>query len=668
MLFKLAFRNVKRQWSNYLIYFITVSLTVAIVFALDNIIFGDALRELFDNTEYLDRSFIEGIKSALFVLIAVLIVIIAFVLGYATSFLLRKRKKEFGLYLTLGMTKGNVLTIFAGEMTVTFLLSLGFGVLIGLGVFQFTFFILSNFLEIPYEAASYSSDGTIVTVIIVGAIFLFSSVVSLFYLGYAKIARLLQAEQTVEKTVKHPFRWFVVALISLAVLIASVCSVTALFDDLTDTRFPSALTYGIAVCFLSVVLFLFALSKSLIPFLLSKKRFSARNIRTFTLRQLSAKLTGNSVMAGILAVLLSVVIIGSNVFLSVFRSFEMDDKIKQPYDATLLYDEETPLGVPEGLNRYGTVETYYAARIYQSYDLASENRSLLTTLQHGDMYGTSCITESDYNGLRALLGYRPISLNGGFFLHFQYANPNVISHVSKLDLSRAELKIEQNRYSYSGFFDCRVELINGSYRSDLYFVIPDDVPEKASPSLSFQQTVMPVVYRDHTFDKDGLLQFRQELVAAGYYTDIRISGSFRSYMLMIAAPWLLIDLFLSATFLLLSVAILALKVLTGISEEKERYKTLWKLGASEGMLGRSLFLQIFFYFFFPLGVPLFLNIPLSSVCSILALQQGIYLSALDLFGQLMSVTGLILAIYIPYFLVCFFTAKRDVGKLLTRSF
>lgn len=666
MLFKLAFRNVKRQWRNYLIYFITVSLTIALIFALDNMIFGDSFKSLGDDfSDEFSAVWTVGLKSMLAVLLIVLSITTAFVLGYATSFLLRRRKKEFGLYLSMGMTRKNIIAIFSGEMTVTFLLSLGFGLLIGLGVFQVAFLILSNFLEISYQPAGYSLQGTIATVVIVGVIFLISSLFSLLYLRYVKIGALLQAEQIVEQTPKHPARWFVVSIVSLAVLIASLCFVVALFDNIKDTRFPKVLTYGIAVLFLSLVLFLFSLSKSLIPALLSRKRFAAKNIRTFTLRQISAKLTANSVMAGILAVLLSVVIIGSNVFAAIFGSFQRNEVISQPYSVTIEYRHDTPTDVMGDLNAFGELEGTCLVPFYTSYAIASENHPLMSKFAHNSDTVGCVVTESGFRDACGLLGYRPPALNGGFLLLFQNANPNLLSQVKKMKLKDEELKIGKTVYSCSGYFSSPVEMINGGYASNLLFVLPDDAPE-ILPDLTRMSVLQPVVYRNHEYDEEAMQEIRGDINNGGsnYYMDVRPRNSFHSTMLEIAAPFFLLDLFLSATFLLLSMAILALKVLTGISEERERFRTLWKLGASERSLNWSLFLQIFFYFFLPFGVPLFLNIPLSYVCSALSLVNGVFLYGVDLFGQLMTVTGLILSVYIPYFLVCYFLAKRDVEKSL----
>ena len=96
MLSKLALRNVKRQVGNYLIYFMTVVFTVAMLFSVSNIIFSENLMKFATSKE---------IRGALICVVVFICTIVAFVLSYATSFMLKLRKREFGTYLTLGMTR-----------------------------------------------------------------------------------------------------------------------------------------------------------------------------------------------------------------------------------------------------------------------------------------------------------------------------------------------------------------------------------------------------------------------------------------------------------------------------------------------------------------------------------------------------------------------------------
>ena len=124
MFAKLAFRNVKRQLGNYLIYFITVSLTIALMFSFNSVIF---------EKELLARaSVLENMRTVLILITVAISIIVAFVLGYATSYMLKLRKREFGTYLTLGMTRGNVTCVYLFESVLLCAVSLVIGILLGL--------------------------------------------------------------------------------------------------------------------------------------------------------------------------------------------------------------------------------------------------------------------------------------------------------------------------------------------------------------------------------------------------------------------------------------------------------------------------------------------------------------------------------------------------------
>lgn len=128
MLGKLAVRNVRRQIGNYLIYFITVSLTVALMFAFNSVVYSPQLQQAADAMDEL--------KTGLTAITVFISLIVAFVLGYATSFMLRLRKREFGTYLTLGMTRRNILALFVLETLILGARRLAAGIVLGLFVYQ----------------------------------------------------------------------------------------------------------------------------------------------------------------------------------------------------------------------------------------------------------------------------------------------------------------------------------------------------------------------------------------------------------------------------------------------------------------------------------------------------------------------------------------------------
>ena len=306
MFAKLAFRNVKRQIGNYLIYFITVSLTVALMFAVNSAIFS---KELLERARTISE-----LKSGLISITVLVSLIVAFVLGYATSFMLKLRKREFGTYLTLGMTRRNILSVFVLESMILCAASLATGLLLGLLFYQGLMAIVTNLMETEYTFAAYSLKGLLLTVGLVCVVFVLSSLTSALYLKRVSVYNLLHDDKKVEKKIKFPALWLAVTLLSLAALTAC-CILFSHEVDRTMTGNGSGDVMFVALAGLaaSIILLHVGAAKSIVNLLLKNGLFKSRGTNAFTLRQLSGKLSANAVMAGALAFLIAFAVIGANV-------------------------------------------------------------------------------------------------------------------------------------------------------------------------------------------------------------------------------------------------------------------------------------------------------------------------------------------------------------------
>ncbi len=189
MFFRMAVRNVKRQVGNYLIYFMTVAFTVALLFAVDNVIFGEQVAGYMASSKETAQDFQYGLGIG----VAFICMIVAFVLGYATLFMLKLRKREFGTYLTMGMTRRNVLSLFILETMVICMLALGLGIVLGLFIYQGLMAVIMHLMEMEFAFSAYSPRGLVFTVVLVVWVFLLASVTSAFYLRRVRIYDLIHA-------------------------------------------------------------------------------------------------------------------------------------------------------------------------------------------------------------------------------------------------------------------------------------------------------------------------------------------------------------------------------------------------------------------------------------------------------------------------------------------
>ncbi len=669
LLFKLAFRNVRRQIGGYLIYFVTVALTVSLLFSLAGLMFSETVFMF-------SASFKTETMAVCAFLAVVLTVVSALVLGYGCAFLLRRRKKEFGMYLTLGMTRGNIIAVFVGEMFFTFLFSLAAGLGLGMIVYQVIVAGIASFLQTDFTLGDYSAGGFALTVVLVGVVFLLTALVSLFYLRFEKIGKLLRGENTAEKSVKNPRLWLYVMLVSLVALVLSLIVVVSTSIDRPDVF---TIIGGSAVAFLAIVFTYVGALKCGIYYLLKNKNFSGRGTRTFTLRQLSGRMSADSVLFGVIAVLLSVVVAGGNVFMTAFGTQAAAERLHNPFTVSVEcpYDETGELtdDLPLWMEEFGTVEE---SRLFTVFEL--EDYSVCRYIGGYSANNDCVIRESDYLALAAMAGEKATPTNGGYVILCNGTSVSEQDEVRRAGFENFSFVCGGETLSFTAVSSGRAALVVGL--SPRYFVVvPDRVADalEASGEYWSASTRCAVNYEGDAFDErqmttffseknreDAYQEFLQMYYSSTFFTT-DVANSFYSYLLEMAAPWLMIVLFVTLAFALLSMAVLALKSLAAVAEDKRRYRLLYLAGASERQTLFSLTVQIALYFFLPFAVPVLLSVPVSFICMGLNNVMGGALTNLQIVGYAAMFSGVLLLFYALYCAVTCLVARLDVKRALRAS-
>lgn len=639
MLFKLAFRNVRRQLGNYLIYFITVTVTVALIFAVNNMILSDVMEEL-------KKYYFSGTQSILIVLSCIVCIIVAVVLSYVSAFLLRRRKKEFGLYLTMGMTRGNILAIFAGETLVTFALSLGAGLLLGMLVYQGLMAVFISFMGMDYVVGNYPASSFLMTVGMVVVMFAVSSAASLGYLRFAKISKLLNGDRTFEKSSKYPVVWIGVTVAGIALLAVSIVMFTNWLDSPDFfNRIPEVASIAVMFIF-SVVIVPAGIAKSVVP-LCIKYRVGTKGTGIFTLRQLSGRLNGNAALAGVLSLLLVIAVITPNVVMTQNATVEAGLDDRYPVDIRLEVRVKDDATEPfrfdkciELIGEYADIRSSYDYTIYEGWN-------------------SEVVSESDYGKACAALGIQPHALNGGYYaLYLQTRWGEGVYPTGELEAGGVSYSFAGAEKYPDGLFDCGAD-------PAYYLIAPDEAVKSMRAELCYLSVNLQNRHYAGAMELDDrLYEYSHSPVFGGMYMNRDIRERERSYQLGAIALFLLGCLFISAVFILLSMAMLALKMLSMLAEDKGRYITLWRLGASNGTICKSLFTQMFFFYFLPFVLPFALSGVLSGMLGKMVARQTAAISTLSIAGQVLGFTAVILALYALYFAVTFLIAYRDVKKSL----
>ena len=305
MLCKLAWGNVRRAGKDYLVYLLTLTLAVTVFYAFNTIsVQADLVLE--------EEGLPELLGSIMLGLTVFLAVVMGFLMVYANNFIMKRRKKEFGLYQVLGMSRGQVSRVMAMETAIVSAGALALGIVLGVGFSQvMTFFTASLFkTQIRDFHFFFSPQAFFTTVGCLVAIFLVTLVFNLGVVRRAKIIDLMSAGRKNE-AIKTRNPIVSAAIFILGTVLIGIAYFRLLRDGLPVDSAPSEidaamnqfmLTTGIVVA--GTILFFFGLSGFLLKALQGARSLYWHGLNMFTVRQLSAKVNTVSFSMAIISMIL----------------------------------------------------------------------------------------------------------------------------------------------------------------------------------------------------------------------------------------------------------------------------------------------------------------------------------------------------------------------------
>lgn len=649
--FQLALRNVKRQIGNYLIYFMTVALTVALLFAINNIIYSRNL------AVFVDRG--ESASAALKIVVVMISLVVAFVLSYAISFLLKRRKREFGAYLTLGMTRRDLLTIFLVETMVICIAALGVGLAAGAFLFQGLMAVMMKLLETEFVIAAYSAEGLLYTALLTVGIFLLASAASAVYLWRVSIYDLIHGEKKVEREARHPLVWFLLSILALVTLTGCCVFFFRKLDQalLGQEKMDGAGVYLIVFA-LSLVLLHAGLAKSIVSVLLRRPKLCSRGFRTFVLRQLSGNLSANALMLGCLAFLLTFAVIGTN--MSFIQKVSQKEALRTEYPYDIVYysnkyyyqDGTFPLEEAERLiEEYAGIRQRIPFHIYESGGQDFYSRTEWYEERMAPM--DSFMPLSDFNAVMKPLGVEPVALEGQFMI--------VSNHPKAAQADWSDMIYECGGNTYT-FHSCRSDYPQITY---LYFFVV--VPDEAVADMECVEESVAYSTRKERYDGVGLEQALVRFVSSvrgeeAERTAFEIREYHRQEENNISAILVVGALFAAAVFLLLAMAILALKTLSALGEDKRRYEILFRLGMGEREQARALRWQTSCFFLLPFVLPMAMSVPVS-VFGAHLMRVGQMEDSAATVPLIAGIVAAVMALlYLLYYMAAYQIAKRAVVR------
>ncbi|MDE6064572.1 MAG: ABC transporter permease, partial [Lachnospiraceae bacterium] len=285
MLFKLSIKNMKKSMKDYAIYFLTLILGVAIFYVFNALEGQKAMLGLSKSGYQMVNLMVD--------MIGMVSVLVAFILGflivYANNFLIKRRKKEFGVYMMLGMGKGGISGILFGETILIGIFSLGAGLLLGVFASQFMSILVAKLFEADMTAYTFSVSVTAIqkTVINFSIMYVIVLIFNTLSLSRYKLIDLFQARQKGEKqTMKNTGLAVVIFFAAVVILGYAYYQVAYRPETVTQDRAMLLIAMG---CVGTFMVF-WSLSGFLLKLLQRFKRVYHRNLNAFVLRQLSSNI------------------------------------------------------------------------------------------------------------------------------------------------------------------------------------------------------------------------------------------------------------------------------------------------------------------------------------------------------------------------------------------
>lgn len=344
MLCKLAWGNVRRAGRDYLVYLLTLTLGVTVFYAFNTVSMQ------VDIAGIDEEGLVQVMGSMLGDLTYFLAGVMAFLMVYANNFIMKRRKKEFGLYQVLGMGRGRVATIMALETVIVSVVAFVAGIVLGVGLSQLmTFFTASLFkTQIANFHFFFSVHAFNLTLACMLVMFVLTLLLNLRAVRRTKLIELMGAERRNE-SIKTRNPWIAIAIFAVGVVLVGVAYYRLLRDGFpltaTDSKLQEAMNqFGITTAMVTVGTFalFWGLSGMLIKLLQSLRGVYWRGLNMFTVRQLAAKVNTVCFSMGVIAMLLFLAITSVTCGMSIANVMNESLERYNPVDVSQTYVYYTP--------------------------------------------------------------------------------------------------------------------------------------------------------------------------------------------------------------------------------------------------------------------------------------------------------------------------------------
>lgn len=686
MITKLSLKNIQKSIKDYAIYFFTLILGVSIFYVFNAIDSQTVMLSVSSSTRALIKLMM-NILSGVSVFVSF---ILGFLIIYASRFLMKRRNKEFGIYLTLGMSKRKISMILFLETLFIGIISLIIGLLLGILLSQVMSVVVANSFEanLTKFTFTFSKTACIKTIIYFSIMYILVMIFNTISISKCKLIDLLKLSKKSEKIkLKNPYLCIIIFIISVIVLIESYLMVTSGVNNLTEIE---DIIIPILMGSISTFFIFWSLSGLLLKIFKSIKSFYYKGLNSFILRQFSSKINTTVFSTTIICLMLFVTISLLSSCLTIRNSMNANIKELAPVDYEFMnivnknkeYDyyknygyndtqiKNSNLTVLELFKKFNFDIFKYSKEYIEINTYSTKNLTMKDTLgQKLDNIRKSfpylafdtkeeIMKISDYNKVARIYGIPEYSLNDNEYILI--ADFKSMVNIRNIALANNEVINVFNHTLKPKYKECQKGFleISSNHINAGIFLVSDNIVDESFLTKNY------LIGNYNTTNKEEIAKIEEEI------NDLDKNSKSKEYILPegttklaiketttgLSAMVTFIGLYIGIIFLISSAAIIALKELSESSDNKERFKILRSIGADEKLINNALLKEIAITFSLPLLLAL--------IHSIFGIKFALII--LEVFGSDELLTSIIMTaiflifIYGGYFLITYLCSKNII--------
>lgn len=691
MLGKLSFRNAKRQAKDYCIYFITVIISVALMFSFNSIATSNDISEL--------SSYMASFSKAISGISILIVLVMAWLINYCMRFMLEKRSKEFGTYQILGIEKKSISNIFTLENLMIGGIAFIIGIALGTFIYQILTSIIMNLFNQPYQIEiSFNIKAVGMTAIYFFGIFALVLLNCRRKIKKTKVYDLLYASKINENNmIKNAKGNVILFTLSIALLVGAILINNNEFANASN-MVGRNIFIAIIMLIVGIYLFYISISSFIVKRYLNNKSRKYKKDNMFLYRSLTSKINTMSLSLGTIALMFTIILIGGNVALLMNNMINNEIEMGYPYEIMISTADGDFSKYKEYIEKNTKVKDMYEYRLYNIKGIGLSTAFEKTPFKGAiDKEIDSVLSLTTYNKLREILGYEKVDLQddeiminclktakGGLE---KYTKENDKTKIVGKDVKIKEIRSENiAQVGFNGSYyaiivpDSLIPLIEkedqrlrdknddnattvkeGEEKSEIYFLdfaynfvatTENMTDEKFYKELS---NYIIKQEREIVGEVNGKEQnYNIEISLANVQTKGERMSQTKSFYTIMS----FLAFYVALIFVMATATLLAIQQLSDSEKYKYRYELLRKLGVDELQINRTIFKQLLFYFAIPIVLPVIISIPV-----ILGVGQifTVAVTREEIFKNIGIMLGMFILVYGIYFIATDVQFDRNIN-------